>query len=89
MNRGPNPNLKCNHYGKIGHTMDRCFEIVGFPQGFKRNYNTGKQTFNVNSDVKINYNSASSSSSGFSPKQMQKLLNMINDKPFGSIQANM
>ncbi|GJY68526.1 ribonuclease H-like domain-containing protein [Tanacetum coccineum] len=56
---------------------------------FKRNRNTGKQTFNVNSDVKMNYNSASSSSSGFTLKQMQKLLNMISDKPSGSMHANM
>nr|GEX24910.1 ribonuclease H-like domain-containing protein [Tanacetum cinerariifolium] len=48
-----------------------------------------KQTFNANSDVKMNSNSASSSSSGFTPEQMQKLLNMINDKPSGSIHANM
>ncbi|GJY23359.1 hypothetical protein Tco_0397017 [Tanacetum coccineum] len=65
VNRGPNPNLNCKHCGKVGHTIDRCFEIVRFPQGFKRNSNTGKQTFNANSDVKINANSASSSSSGF------------------------
>ncbi|GJU35252.1 ribonuclease H-like domain-containing protein [Tanacetum coccineum] len=85
MNRGPNLNFKCNHCGKIGHTTDRCFEIIGFPQGFKRNPNTGKQTFNANSDVKMNTNSASD----FTPEQMQKLLNMINDKSSGSIHANM
>ncbi|GJV13789.1 hypothetical protein Tco_1355330 [Tanacetum coccineum] len=54
VNKGPNPNLNCKHYGKIGHAIDRCFEIVGFLQGFKRNSNTGKQTFNVNADVKMN-----------------------------------
>nr|GEV60101.1 putative ribonuclease H-like domain-containing protein [Tanacetum cinerariifolium] len=89
MNKGTNPNFKCNHFGKIGYTIDRCFEIVGFPQGFKRNPNTGKQSFNANSDVKINTNFASSSSYDFTPEQMQKLLNMINDKPSGSIHANM
>ncbi|GJU71538.1 putative RNA-directed DNA polymerase [Tanacetum coccineum] len=83
-NRGPNPNLNCKHYGKIGHTIDRCFEIVGFPQGFKRNFNsnsnTGKQSFNANSDVKMSDKSSSSSlSSGFTSEQIQKLLNLIND----------
>nr|GEZ26743.1 hypothetical protein [Tanacetum cinerariifolium] len=34
-NRGPNPNLNCKHYGKTSHTIDRCFELVGFPSGFK------------------------------------------------------
>ncbi|GJU04488.1 ribonuclease H-like domain-containing protein [Tanacetum coccineum] len=43
VNRGPNPNLNCKNYGKIGHTTDRCFEIVGFPTGFKRDTNTIKQ----------------------------------------------
>ncbi|GJT68579.1 ribonuclease H-like domain-containing protein [Tanacetum coccineum] len=89
VNKGPNPNLNCKHFGKVDHTINRCFEIVGFPQGFKRNPNTGKQTFNANSDVKMNTNSSSSLSSGFTPEQMQKLLNMINDKPFGSIHANL
>ncbi|GJR06022.1 ribonuclease H-like domain-containing protein [Tanacetum coccineum] len=91
VNRGPNPNLKCTNCDKIGHTVDRCFEIIGYPQGFKKNSNSGKQTFNANADVKMNSNSASSSSSssGFTPEQMQKLLNMINDKPSGSIHANM
>ncbi|GJY31754.1 ribonuclease H-like domain-containing protein [Tanacetum coccineum] len=90
-NRGPNPNLKCTNYDKIGHIVDKCFEIIRYPQGFKKNSNSGKQTFNANADVKMNYNSASSSSSpsGFTPEQMQKLLNMINDKPSGSIHANM
>ncbi|GKB62170.1 uncharacterized mitochondrial protein-like protein [Tanacetum coccineum] len=42
VNRGPNPNLNCKHCGKIG--LDRCFEIVGFPQGFKRNFNSNSNT---------------------------------------------
>ncbi|GJS94954.1 ribonuclease H-like domain-containing protein [Tanacetum coccineum] len=71
---------------------DKCFEIIGFPQGFKRNFNFnfGKQSFNANVDVKMNDKSSSSSqSSGFTADQMQKLLSMINDKPSGSIHANM
>ncbi|GJT31359.1 ribonuclease H-like domain-containing protein [Tanacetum coccineum] len=67
-----------------------CFEIVGFPQGIKRNSNTGKQTFNANADIKMNDKSSSPSlSSGFPLEMMQKLLSMINDKSSGSIHANM
>ncbi|GJT31753.1 ribonuclease H-like domain-containing protein [Tanacetum coccineum] len=91
VNRGPNPNLNCKHYGKIGHTVDRCFEIVGFPQGFKRNLNSnsGKQSFNANSDVKMSDKpSTSSLSFGFTSEQIQKLLNLINDKSTGSMHAN-
>ncbi|GJU58348.1 ribonuclease H-like domain-containing protein [Tanacetum coccineum] len=94
VNRGPNPNLNCKHCGKIGHTIDRCFKIVGFPQGFKRNINSnsniGKQSFNANSDVKMSDKPSSSSlSSGFTSEQIQKLLNLINDKSTGSIHDNM
>nr|GEW91204.1 putative reverse transcriptase, RNA-dependent DNA polymerase, Gag-polypeptide of LTR copia-type [Tanacetum cinerariifolium] len=94
VNRGPNPNLNWKHYGKIGHTIDRCFEIVGFPQGFKRNFNSnsnsGKQSFNANSDVKMSDKPSSpSQSSGFTSEQIQKILNLINDKSTGSIHANM
>nr|GEX24575.1 putative ribonuclease H-like domain-containing protein [Tanacetum cinerariifolium] len=28
VNRGPNPNLNCKHYGKIRHIVDKCFEIM-------------------------------------------------------------
>ncbi|GJX39038.1 hypothetical protein Tco_0252341, partial [Tanacetum coccineum] len=88
INRGHNPNLNCKHCGKISHTIDRCFEIVGFPQGFKMNSNIGKQTFNANTDVKMNDKPSSFSLSyGFTPEQMQ--LSMINDKPSESIHANM
>ncbi|GJZ06282.1 ribonuclease H-like domain-containing protein [Tanacetum coccineum] len=94
VNRRPNPNLNFKHYGKIGHTIDRCFEIVGFLQGFKRNLNsnsnTGKQSFNANFNVKMSDKPSSFSlSSGFTSDQIQNLLNLINDKSTGSIYANM
>ncbi|GJR62182.1 hypothetical protein Tco_1504344 [Tanacetum coccineum] len=28
-NRGPNPNLLCNNNGLIGHTVERCYELIG------------------------------------------------------------
>ncbi|XP_071687186.1 uncharacterized protein [Rutidosis leptorrhynchoides] len=39
FNRGPNPNLKCTKCNKIGHTIDICFEIVGYPNNFKKSFN--------------------------------------------------
>ncbi|XP_071712327.1 uncharacterized protein [Rutidosis leptorrhynchoides] len=39
FNRGPNPNLKCTKCNKIGHTIDRCFEIVGYPNNYKKPFN--------------------------------------------------
>ncbi|GKB90394.1 hypothetical protein Tco_0962666 [Tanacetum coccineum] len=43
INRWPNPNPNCKNYGRIGHVIDRCYVIVSFPPGFKRNANCGKQ----------------------------------------------
>ncbi|GJV76542.1 ribonuclease H-like domain-containing protein [Tanacetum coccineum] len=36
VNRGPNPNLTCTNSRLIGHTVGRCYEIIGYPAGFKR-----------------------------------------------------
>ncbi|GJY74735.1 ribonuclease H-like domain-containing protein [Tanacetum coccineum] len=87
---GLNPNLNCKNYDKIGHTIDTYFEIVGFPTSSKRNNNSGKQSFNANMDVKVNDKQTSTStSSGFTSEQIQKLLSLINDSPSSSIHANM
>ncbi|GKE57486.1 hypothetical protein Tco_1496671, partial [Tanacetum coccineum] len=70
----------------------KCFELVGFPNGFKRcsNYNTVKQGFNANADLKQNEQICSGTpSSSFTSKQMHKLLSLINETPPSSIHANM
>ncbi|GKC47944.1 putative RNA-directed DNA polymerase [Tanacetum coccineum] len=54
FNRGPNPNLVCKHCNMIGHTIDRCFELVGYPSGFKKNpkgNNSKASVNNVNTSV--------------------------------------
>ncbi|GKE79443.1 ribonuclease H-like domain-containing protein, partial [Tanacetum coccineum] len=38
-NRGNYNNLLCKNCGLKGHTVERCFEIIGYPPGFKRNPN--------------------------------------------------
>ena len=27
--------LMCTHYGKLGHTIDKCYKLHGFPLGYK------------------------------------------------------
>ncbi|GKD41159.1 hypothetical protein Tco_1261366, partial [Tanacetum coccineum] len=97
-NRGPNPNLSCKNCGMIGHTIERCYELIGYPPGFKKVNNLIKQTgfkqnFNANSDVKTNDKQQSvgsqNSSSFFTPEQMKKLLSLINETSSGSVRANM
>ncbi|GJY21324.1 ribonuclease H-like domain-containing protein [Tanacetum coccineum] len=72
--------------------LDDCYlvrssllTIDPFPK-VKDAYNS----FNVNSDVKLSDKTSSISLSiGFTSEQIQKILNLINDKPSGSIHANM
>ncbi|GKB59339.1 ribonuclease H-like domain-containing protein, partial [Tanacetum coccineum] len=76
------------NYGLIGHIMDRCYELIGYPTGFKRNPYLSRQSennnkrFNGNSEVNHYVLSTSGSlSSSFTNDQMMKLLNLINEKP--------
>ncbi|GJW48067.1 ribonuclease H-like domain-containing protein [Tanacetum coccineum] len=84
--------------GMIGHTIERCYELIGYPPGFKKVNNLikqigFKQNFNANSDVKTNDKQQSAGSqkisSSFTPEQMKKLLSLINETSSGSVHANM
>ncbi|GKB87308.1 ribonuclease H-like domain-containing protein [Tanacetum coccineum] len=76
-NGGPNPNLLCKNYGLIGHTMERCYALIGYPAGFKRNPNLSRlygnynKRFNANCEVNQSVPSTSGSlSSSFTNEQM-------------------
>ncbi|GJS27107.1 ribonuclease H-like domain-containing protein, partial [Tanacetum coccineum] len=55
---GPNPNLKYTNCNKTSHTMDRCFELIGYPTGYvKRNFNSNSRPVtsnNASADVHSN-----------------------------------
>nr|GEW61493.1 ribonuclease H-like domain-containing protein [Tanacetum cinerariifolium] len=72
-NRGPNHNLVCKNCGFTGHTIERCYELIGYPPG----KGGDKQPTACNSPT------------SFTADQMQKLLNLISDTAFGNTQANM
>ncbi|GJT01387.1 hypothetical protein Tco_0822556 [Tanacetum coccineum] len=95
-NRGPNPNLVCKHCGMIGHTIERCYELNGYPAGFKRNPNLSKQSGFVkkfsgnNVDMSQNASTFSSSmSASFTNEQMIKLLSLINEKLAANVSDSM
>ncbi|GJW50861.1 ribonuclease H-like domain-containing protein [Tanacetum coccineum] len=49
VNIGNYDRLLCKNYGLKGHTIDRCFEIIAYPPGFKRNPNLKpSENFNNN-----------------------------------------
>ncbi|KAJ0891706.1 putative transcription factor interactor and regulator CCHC(Zn) family [Helianthus annuus] len=87
VNRGPNSNLKCTHCNMLGHTVDRCFEIVGYPPGFKRRVNSNNQSNRVNlasnnktSSVIGTSSSVSGNGLPFTSEQIAKLLSLVGEK---------
>ncbi|GKB07368.1 ribonuclease H-like domain-containing protein, partial [Tanacetum coccineum] len=63
-NRGPNPNLKCTNCNKIGDTIDRCFELVGYLAGYvKKNFNANTRPVssnNASASTNVHSNNVSS-----------------------------
>nr|GEU33004.1 hypothetical protein [Tanacetum cinerariifolium] len=48
-NKGPNPNLKCTNCNKFGHTINTCFDLIGYTAGYvKRNYNSNSRPITSN-----------------------------------------
>ncbi|GJX71737.1 ribonuclease H-like domain-containing protein [Tanacetum coccineum] len=90
-----NPNLIClnPNCGLNGHTVDKCYKIVGYPKHIKKKWanNTNQRG---NNNISSN-NSVASSSEGtnglpqFTPEQIQQLLNMVNSKNTKNVHANM
>ncbi|GKA99964.1 hypothetical protein Tco_0827958 [Tanacetum coccineum] len=99
MNNGPRPNnmnnnrqdggsgLVCENCGFNGHTINRCFKIIGYPADFgKKKSNRSFKGKNVSNNNSVR----SSSSSGFTDKQIATLISLIKDNKIKkNMQANM
>ncbi|GJW06407.1 hypothetical protein Tco_1568830 [Tanacetum coccineum] len=99
LNSGPRPNnmnnnrqggglgLVCENYGFNGHTIDRCFKIIGYPVDFgKKKSNKFFKRKNISNNNSVGTNS----SSGFTDEQMATLISLIKDNKVGkNVQANM
>ncbi|GJU65598.1 hypothetical protein Tco_1247433 [Tanacetum coccineum] len=85
---GPNPNSLCKNYGNVGHTIDRCFDLIGYPPGYNKNFGpkqNGFKSFNANTASTSNENGTRLS---FINEHMMKLMNLINEVPSKNMQAN-
>ncbi|GJZ85439.1 ribonuclease H-like domain-containing protein [Tanacetum coccineum] len=92
--RGHNSNLKCNNCNKIGHTVDRCFELVGYLACYvKRNFKSNTRPVSSNNaSVDGHSNSVSSNNvtTNNSPvKQLSRLMSLFNDNGVSSANTNM
>ncbi|GKB41553.1 putative RNA-directed DNA polymerase [Tanacetum coccineum] len=98
-NRTQYDSLSCKNCGMKGHTIDRCFEIIGYPTGFKKNSN-GNFRNNNNKGFSNNNNRVGGSSNNvevqtpnvslpFTNDQLAKLISLIGEKDNSGVQANM
>ncbi|KAD6794434.1 hypothetical protein E3N88_05330 [Mikania micrantha] len=75
--RGSNPNIpKCTHCNLLGHPVEKCYELVGYPPNFKKKTNQGFKS--NNSVTNNNKGGQSSSPQQFTPEQVSKLLSLVN-----------
>ncbi|GKD32743.1 ribonuclease H-like domain-containing protein [Tanacetum coccineum] len=88
VKRGPNPNLKCTNCNKVGHTVERCVDLIGYPPNYKKPGNQNASKYTVNNVVSDPTPSTAPIVS-FSNEQMLKLLSLIDDKSVSSSVANM
>ncbi|GJW74648.1 ribonuclease H-like domain-containing protein [Tanacetum coccineum] len=99
LNSGPRPNnlnnnrksggsgLVCENCGFNGHTIDRCFNIIGYPADLKKK--KSNQSFKEK-NISNNNSVGSGSSSGFTDEQMATLISLIKDNQVGKkVHANM
>ncbi|KAJ0900510.1 putative RNA-directed DNA polymerase [Helianthus annuus] len=75
-NKVSNQNLKCTHCKKVGHSIDKCFEIIGYPSWMKSKGSQGRRA------VVSNNNSVDNSEvvNTLTSDQITRLLSLLSDK---------
>ncbi|GJU25939.1 ribonuclease H-like domain-containing protein [Tanacetum coccineum] len=85
--QGRSSGLVCENCGFNGHSINRCFKIIGYPADFGKK--KSGQNFK-NKNVSNNNYVGTGSSSGFTDEQMATLIYLITDnKIVKNVQANM
>jgi len=69
----------CSHCGLLGHTVEKCYRLHGFPPGFKFTKNKGGGTHSAN---QVQDSETSPSPLSITPEQCQQLLALL--KPVSS-----
>ncbi|GKC29946.1 ribonuclease H-like domain-containing protein [Tanacetum coccineum] len=78
-----------------GHTIEKCYKIVGYPEHIKKkwanngNNNNRKSFSSNNSSTSITEVPTSAAPSSLTIDQIQQLINILNSKPQSNIRANM
>ena len=66
----------CSHCGRLGHTMEKCFKLHGFPPGFKPKGKTSMvNQVGVQDDLAQSFNDATQFT--FTQEHYQQFLTML------------
>ncbi|GJU13549.1 hypothetical protein Tco_1135945 [Tanacetum coccineum] len=90
-----NPNLVCTNpnCGLTGHTIEKCYKIVGYPEHIKKkcanNGNNNNQWSFSSNNSSTSTAEVPTSASSLTTDQIQQVINMLNSKPQSNIHANM
>ena len=73
----------CTHCNYLGHTIEKCYKLHGYPPGYKSNAARSKSTNAVMAQVSISDDSSQSHNAGFfntlSSEQYQQLMTMLSN----------
>ncbi|KAI3521421.1 hypothetical protein L1887_10887 [Cichorium endivia] len=79
-----NLNLICKHCNMKGHTIERCYKLIGFPKDFKpRNDDSFQNKSNVNvvtTDKSVSSLDTNKMELQFTSEQVSKILGLIKEK---------
>ncbi|GJY07744.1 hypothetical protein Tco_0374798 [Tanacetum coccineum] len=82
QSKGPciNTNLVCKHCHMTGHTIDRCYELNGYPPGFKKINTRGNNVSKNASGNSIKSDQSAGNTLTFTPDQINRLMALIGSK---------
>ncbi|XP_071739397.1 uncharacterized protein [Rutidosis leptorrhynchoides] len=85
-----NPPLKCTNCNMLDHTIERCYELIGYPPDYiKKPFNQGAPRFNSSNCVTEKHDSYATNVQ-LTSDQIMKLLNLVNEKPvYNQVESNM
>ncbi|KAJ0520852.1 putative RNA-directed DNA polymerase [Helianthus annuus] len=79
-NKVSNQSLKCTNCNKLGHTVEKCFEIIGYPSWLKPRGGQGKKAIASSSNnVSVN-DTRGSGVASLTAEQVSRLLNLLSDR---------
>ncbi|KAK1425214.1 hypothetical protein QVD17_20561 [Tagetes erecta] len=83
--------LKCTHCNLTGHTIDKCFEIIGYPPNYKKkpNLQRAQARSNATCDSSISNQTPNTTSQPFTAEQIARIMSLISDNTSNSSSTDM